>query len=526
MKSLQIKILALILSAMIILASLVGITCVISTRYLLKRDANTMLNTTSEVQKVQLNILLKNIKQSVEIVETCSIYEADSIEALQNDDVFRKEYTDHIFRLFTNVTNHTPNALSYYFRYNPEFFSPTEGFFRSKENGSSDFEFVEPTNLNMYEPNDDKNVGWYFIPAKKGSPAWIMPHQNRDSDYYLLSYVIPLYIGDKLLGVAGMDVDFEDIMKSVDSIIVYNTGYAYLTDSNNRIVYHKHFDPGSKCPDNLDKEMIECKTTLDNGMNLVITVKKSEVYKDLNSVTLRVIILCSLVSILFIFLTLLITRRLIKPLGDLTVATEQMMKNNYEFNYSSNSNDEIGILARTLEATSAQIRSQMSHITGLAYSDALTGVKNSTAYKEKIKELDEEIQNSDPQFAVMVLDVNNLKKTNDNYGHKAGDALIISSCKLICRIFTHSPVYRIGGDEFVVLLRNDDYKNRETLITKFDNAMKTAKVKTENEQLQISIAKGIAVFRKEKFDSYQEVFKQADKRMYENKSEMKKSFPQ
>ena len=126
----------------------------------------------------------------------------------------------------------------------------------------------------------------------------------------------------------------------------------------------------------------------------------------------------------------------------------------------------------------------------------------------------------------MVLDVNNLKKTNDNYGHKAGDALIISSCKLICRIFTHSPVYRIGGDEFVVLLRNDDYKNRETLITKFDNAMKTAKVKTENEQLQISIAKGIAVFRKEKFDSYQEVFKQADKRMYENKSEMKKSFPQ
>ena len=67
-------------------------------------------------------------------------------------------------------------------------------------------------------------------------------------------------------------------------------------------------------------------------------------------------------------------------------------------------------------------------------------------------------------FAVVVCDVNGLKKINDTLGHKAGDEYIRQAFLMICDIFQHSPVYRIGGDEFVVVLTGRDYEIRKELV--------------------------------------------------------------
>jgi electron-transferring-flavoprotein dehydrogenase len=64
-------------------------------------------------------------------------------------------------------------------------------------------------------------------------------------------------------------------------------------------------------------------------------------------------------------------------------------------------------------------------------------------------------------FAVAVFDINDLKKVNDLHGHKEGDACIRAACKKICTIFDHSPVFRVGGDEFIAILSGADY---ETLL--------------------------------------------------------------
>ena len=59
--------------------------------------------------------------------------------------------------------------------------------------------------------------------------------------------------------------------------------------------------------------------------------------------------------------------------------------------------------------------------------------------------------NRAPGFAITILDVNDLKKVNDNEGHKAGDQFIRDACRIICTTFKRSPVFRVGGDEFAVL---------------------------------------------------------------------------
>ena len=112
-----------------------------------------------------------------------------------------------------------------------------------------------------------------------------------------------------------------------------------------------------------------------------------------------------------------------------------------------------------------------------------------------------------------MIDVNWLKETNDQMGHSAGDELLKSVSNIICSIYKHSPVYRIGGDEFAVLLSLHDMLVREKLL----NLAKNSAAKTKN---GVSYATGMAVFEKTD-ESFEDTIKRADDAMYQNKKEIK-----
>ena len=154
----------------------------------------------------------------------------------------------------------------------------------------------------------------------------------------------------------------------------------------------------------------------------------------------------------------------------------------------------------------------------LAYTDPLTGVKSKLAYVEAEAKIDRRITEADVSaFAVAVFDLNGLKLVNDTRGHEAGDEYIISACRLICKTFQHSPVFRIGGDEFVALLEGQDYENRFTLTETFDSQIE------ENLRAgQVVVAVGTADFLPAQDASYQPVFDRADRQMYRRKQVLKK----
>ena len=121
-------------------------------------------------------------------------------------------------------------------------------------------------------------------------------------------------------------------------------------------------------------------------------------------------------------------------------------------------------------------------------------------------------------FGLIVCDTNDLKKINDAQGHVAGDEYIKKSAKLLCDIFVHSPVFRVGGDEFVIFLRGDDYSNRERLMETLQAQVK------ENQKAKTApiLASGMAEYNPEKDTLVSEIFDRADKAMYKNKRELKK----
>lgn len=152
-----------------------------------------------------------------------------------------------------------------------------------------------------------------------------------------------------------------------------------------------------------------------------------------------------------------------------------------------------------------------------AYKDGLTGVRNKLAYLDTLAELEIAVENNElTEYGVVVFDVNGLKKINDTLGHEAGDEYIKSGCSIICHHFDHSPVFRIGGDEFVTILKGIDYANRESLLESFRKAI------SENQKNgSVIVASGLAVYDALTDSSYNDVFKRADKSMYEQKRSLK-----
>ena len=154
----------------------------------------------------------------------------------------------------------------------------------------------------------------------------------------------------------------------------------------------------------------------------------------------------------------------------------------------------------------------------LARRDALTGTKNKMAYHELETVIQKEIENGIcDDFAIVVCDINDLKNVNDTKGHKAGDEYIRAASRMICNVFAHSPVFRVGGDEFAVILRGNDYLNRDDLLNEIRNLV----LANINLGEGCILATGMSEFRVAEDKIISAVFNRADELMYTNKKDLK-----
>lgn len=150
--------------------------------------------------------------------------------------------------------------------------------------------------------------------------------------------------------------------------------------------------------------------------------------------------------------------------------------------------------------------------------DPLTNVNNRIAFDEKEKFMQSQINSGENvHFAVAMFDVNSLKLINDTYGHESGDEYLIRACRLICNVFKHSPVYRMGGDEFVAILAGKDYDNRESLIKLFNESLSPYTESVPLPPDYISVAIGVSAFDPETDLTIADVNKRADEAMYKDK---------
>ena len=139
----------------------------------------------------------------------------------------------------------------------------------------------------------------------------------------------------------------------------------------------------------------------------------------------------------------------------------------------------------------------------------------SRVLKEKY-EKEKYMYTSNTEWAYISLDLNGLKQANDSLGHSAGDELICAASNCMKFAFaSYGKIYRIGGDEFVVLIQ-ESVSNLDSILQVFDTTIRDWHGKYSN---SISVSYGVVKSSEKYFDSVQEISKFADERMYQNKKD-------
>ena len=536
MHSLRTRITVIMLCLILAALMIVTLLSAIFIRRTESHKSDQLLQMLCESGEQSLNYYFDSVQNSV--LRVSSFVEED-LDGLEDDQL--AQHMENAREYFGMMASRTNGVLTYYYRIDPSVSSAVKGFWYTDLDGEG-FEEHEVTDITLYDVEDTTKLVWFTVPKHEGKPIWLAPYITDNLDVRVISYDAPVYWKGRFIGVVGIEVDYSTMAAEVNGIRPYENGYAFLSDADGNLFYHPHIDVTELSSDTAyvfpvresddgpfirythnGVKKIAVWRPLSNGMRLNVTAPVVETEGEWRGLILN-ITLCSVVVLLAASIFLMFcTRRITRPLEQLTEAAEQVDHGNYDFVLTYDKDDELGRLTRSFKTLSDNVKEHINDLNGQVFFDALTHVKNKGAFTNALEELQEQMQHGEqaPEFAIGVLDCDSLKVINDQYGHIKGDLYLKTACCTICEVFKHSPVFRIGGDEFAVILQNADYCNMESLIEKFDATANTINASTAEPWKQVWISKGFTVFQPSEDSAVIDVMHRADSLMYENKRDRK-----
>lgn len=543
MKSIQTKIVVLIMMVVMLCSFVVGGIAIWHIKTISNQNSAQIMNFRCREEGKKIERVFYGIEQSVKIVAQNTVKQ-QKLEKILGDRLLRVRYIEDLRPVLLAAVKSTDYAVSAYIHFNPEIAPSDSGLLYSKTVFSNAFITQNVVDL-AEEPKQENSYDWYYKAVEAKEPVWLDPYNNGRVLGDVISYVVPIYQGELLIGVAGMDVLFSDITKELEDIMVYDSGIAGLLNSKDEILYYPLKEPQDFKQDlTAWKKFVENTATdvdgkyvfeyesdsqkkkltyyeMHNHMRLIFMASTAEIDEE-NDAMIRVVTASVvIISGICIIVSYLVGQSIVRPLKELTEASQKIAEGNLKIKLPSGLQDEVGILADSLQQMVERLSGYMDKISELAYRDPLTGVKSKSAYKEEIEQMNQKISTHPEKFGLVVFDANNLKLVNDNYGHEAGDVYIKSACKLICNVYKRSPVFRIGGDEFAAILTGYDLENAEELLRIFYEKMSEINREKEKPYEKVSVAAGAAIFKEKQDRDFHSVFQRADENMYKNKKAIK-----
>ena len=536
MHSIRTKITAMTVGVMIIVMTIATGFGVTTIREIGRHDADQILLLLCQTGEKNLDHYFQSVEQSVKMV---SAYVESDLDSLEEEDL--QAHLDRVSDFFEKLTFNTSGLLTYYYRIDPDISTAVEGFWYVNLDGNG-FRKHPVTDLTQYNTVDTSGLVWFSVPKVTGKPVWLPPYITDNLGRRVVSYNVPVYLDSRFVGVIGIEIDYSFMADEVNHLTLYDHGYAFLNDAEGNLIYHPHMDVTKMktqptVPEGLLSEErfvnyryegVEKRAVwlpLSNGMRLNISVPVREINEGWQNWSRQVTITFAVLLLIFAFLIMSFVGRITRPLRALTRVAEQMGEGNYECSLDYDGKDEVGILTRTFRQLTENLKRYISDLNDLAYADSLTSLHNKGAFDICVLNLQkqmEESQDTPLGFAVCIFDCNGLKDVNDENGHDKGDIYLKETSKIICEVFDHSPVFRIGGDEFAAVLTGGDYLSREELLRLFDERC-AEKRRTELDPWQrVDVARGMAVYDPREDQTVNDVVRRADRYMYEHKWRTKK----
>jgi len=563
-----------IIGAVVLAATLVTVSVVLTSRILTK-GAVTQMNLFCEERGDDIDTELLRIEDAVGSISRWTKSKLPDVKTLAGNASLRDSIVDDADDLIRYMTEENSFIQGAYIHYTLDITSVTgreEGVYYTRgEDGK--FKIIPFTQEEI--ESDPVAEYWYYGPIRNKAPLWTKPYYDQSVGDYIISYVEPIYLGDTPAAIVGIDVNFTSLVEWVGSFRYMETGYMYLKEADGSAHYHIeelgleiHGDEEDHIVENAKlmsqpttgEELIRyiyegrdrtmAFVTLRNGMKFVLCNGYDTVYSVRDHAIVLMTLLSVGITIVLAVVVALLASRITNPLRKLTAAANEISEGNYDVILPPEKNSEVGELSRAFRIAIDKVRARTEDIRAkveaqgrkieddavalkkqeddliamrnLAYVDPLTNVKSKHAYEDTVGYIDEQIKNGTAEFAVIMCDLNYLKLINDMLGHKAGDEAIRKAARMLCKAFPMSTVFRIGGDEFVVIPSVLEYAKIDEKLDILKKMIAEQKESSDNYLERISIAFGCAIFDRQIDNSYQEVFERADKNMYEDKKRIHK----
>lgn len=549
MKSIRAKIMWLLFGSVLIASLIIGTVGTILTSSVIEKSSTENMNLLCKTNAGEVDIVLAKIEDSVDTLSHNAVSELSDIAMLKNDSL-RAAYSANLEKSALHHIESIEGAVAIYLCYDASYIGKSDGFFYVKNENTHKFENQPLTDISLYAEDDIEHVGWGHIPIKRKTATWIEAYYNANINHDMISYVVPLYKDGQLIGVIGADISTEYIEMLVKEISIFSSGKAAVLKSDGTVVYHPNFerghligagDPGfdgvveklskEERTDELIKYELDgiekriASSKLRNGMLMVCFAPVSEIYREQHVLTYLIFVCTFIVIILASIGAFFVSRAFANPIKKLNEAAKHLTDGEFDFDIKTDLHDEIGELASTFIETRKTLQHQIYLLDTEAHRDGLTGVGNKSAFMDKEIEINNEIISGNANFSVAVFDVNKLKVTNDIFGHMAGDKLLSTVSAHLSASFVEADIFRIGGDEFVVILKNEDSTNCDALMTRCIEGMKNLSLEGYPE-CRVSCAYGASQFDAKIDHQLSDVLRRADKEMYKNKAITKKeTFP-
>lgn len=496
---------AVLVSFAILLSStVVGAFGIVTLWNKTNRDVVTVMNLTTEAKANEMDLVLLKIRDAVDTVAAYVGARVATSSQQLDKELSEEDLDDEFHELFQSTLGTLEGAVGYYIRFAEPYDSAVGWFAYRKNDVTGEFTAVTDGDELWRQDAESEAGDWYELAKESGVPVWIPIRECTYMDCYIFSYAVPVYFNDQMVGVACVDVDFEVLAKPVREVSIYENGYSYLTDDKGRVCYHPKIGYGVLLTEDdddvpeVDEALADTSThgklisyeyqgqkkemtfkSLINDMRLVVTANKEDIEHE-TVMLIRIIILVSIVIlVLVLLLALHMEKRTMHPVLD--------------------------------------------NMDDLAHLDGLTGLQNRTSFLEMQSDLNRRIREGESDFGFVMFDANNLKRINDQYGHKYGDIYLLRLVEMIQFSFPGHQGYRIGGDEFVVLIEGASFaKEAEKCMKNAENWQKKREKESLDPWEKPSAASAFAGFDPQVHNNAEAVLAEADAAMYKNKEQMKR----
>lgn len=378
-------IITIVLCSMFITAFIGGISIVKNSK-LLKLNSDEKLMLTAQNNNYLVSDIFNQMEEMGNNVRDVAVQTYDVNREIDNE--FMNEYQANLEKIIIDKCKNSKDGIAaVYVVFNPELTSKGYQLWYLDKTGNKDFEKMPFTDFDFDENNPD--MQWYFKPYKEKKGLWTDPYQDIATREPMITYSSPIYVNDKFIGVAAIDINLTGIGKYVNNIKLYDTGYAFVLSSKLDYLVDKKYtfkdnflnvengiykayeneiinnnDGIINLKDNGEKIKL-CYSKINNNSILVVRVPEREILKPVRDFV-YVIVLIMIVGMIITFLVALYTGREIskniKEIKDFVEETAGLNLTNNDEDVKLNVKNELNDIFKAATDLKSKLRGIISDV--------------------------------------------------------------------------------------------------------------------------------------------------------------------